>query len=85
MKLDPERGAEDLKTFSRLCQFFGAIIYCIIGGAVYEYTPRGPQNFYWFSFIVGVAILGSAFITLPVVKRTGSSVTATTRKLSKSK
>jgi len=61
MKLDPERGAEDLKTFSRLCQFFGAIIYCIIGGAVYEYTPRGPQNFYWFSFIVGVAILGSAF------------------------
>lgn len=57
MKLDPARGTEDLQTFARMCQAMGAIWYCVIGGAVYDYSPLGPQNFYWFSLAVGVVMI----------------------------
>jgi len=62
MRLDPDRGAVDLKTYGRLCTSVGSIAFSLIGGIIFNYSGRGKQNFYYFSLAVGLILLVAAFI-----------------------
>jgi hypothetical protein len=61
MRLDPERGAVDLKTYGRLCTSVGSIAFSFIGGIIFNSSVRGKQNFYYFSLAVGLILLAAAF------------------------
>lgn len=62
MKLDPERGAEDLETFGLFCMAIGSVFYCIIDGSIISrpeaYVGDGhPEPLIYFYFCAFIAIL----------------------------
>lgn len=61
MRLDPERGAEDLETFGKMCQAFGSIIFCVVGGAISspiwgEKLPH-PRDYFYIQALIAALIL----------------------------
>jgi hypothetical protein len=65
MKLDKERGAEDIYNFGMTMQFFGSILQCMIATSLmynYQEHETAPNRFFICCAIVGLSILIAAFM-----------------------
>ncbi len=63
MKLDLERGAEDLETFGFFCRTLGSIIFAILGGFLIGYYEHPhPKLYFVISGGMGILIMVSALI-----------------------
>ena len=63
MKLDLERGSEDLETFMFACRTIGSVMYSIVGGYLIGiYAHPHPRLYFVISAIMGIFILIAALI-----------------------
>ena len=65
MKIDPNRGSEDIKTMGVVFSAIGSVIFCVIGGLFMtgvEGEENHPLNYFISSAVVAALIFFAALI-----------------------